>query len=90
MHTITWSNGTVDQAPTWQRMLDTVRSTQWSEYLSEEAFRAEMAKRAYRWSGTVIDIGARPAAFFRELERARMIVIGDEFRKTTTTTTGEN
>jgi hypothetical protein len=75
MHTITWSSGRVDQAPTWQAMLDLVRADQWAEYDSEDGFRAELAKRAYRWSTTAIDIGAPPRRFFLELERARLIII---------------
>jgi hypothetical protein len=69
---IVWSNGTVDRARTWQELLDKVRVDQWHDY-SEDAFRAEMAKRALRWSGVEIDMGAPPEEFFAELERAKLL-----------------
>ena len=74
MHTITWSNGSRDTARTWQALLDRIRRAQWIE-MEEDEFRAEMGKRAWVWSETVIDIGASPRRFFEELERARMIQI---------------
>lgn len=77
MRAVTWSNGHIDRARTWQALLDGIRATQWHDY-SEEEFRAVMAKRAWRWSKTEIDIGAPPARFFEELEYAKLLVIGEE------------
>lgn len=74
MHRIIWSNGKVDQASTWQGLLDRIRGDQWRGY-AEWEFRAEMAKRAWRWSHTSIDMGARPRRFFQDLERAKLIII---------------
>ena len=71
---VRWSNGHVDAAPTWQGLLNGVRKTQWTPW-DEEMFRAVLAKRAYRWSGTSIDAGARPARLFRELQRAGLVEI---------------
>ena len=74
--TITWSNGKVDRAPSWQALMDKVRKTQIVS-MDEHQFRLEMAKRALRWSRTEIDPWAPPHEFFRELARALMIVIGE-------------
>ncbi len=74
MHEIIWSNGHLDRARTWQGLMDIVRTTQWHDY-DEEEFRAAMGKRAWRWAGAHIDIGATPKRFFEELERAKMIYI---------------
>lgn len=77
MRAVTWSNGRVDRATSWQKLLDKIRADQWREY-TEEEFRAAMAKRAWRWSKTEIDMGATPARFFEELQYAKLLVIGDE------------
>lgn len=74
MHRILWTNGHLDQALTWQGLLDIVRTTQWRD-LDEYEFRAEMAKRAFRWSGVEIDAGAPPRRFFHELARAGLVLI---------------
>lgn len=75
LHTITWSNGHLDAAYTWAEMMEIVRVTQWTT-LDEVAFRGEMSKRAYLWSGYSIDMGARPQRFFEELQNAGLIKIG--------------
>lgn len=77
MKAVTWSNGRVDRAPTWQKLLDKIRADQWHDY-DEDEFRAVMAKRAWRWSKTEIDMGAAPARFFEELEFAKLLVVGEE------------
>lgn len=74
MHRVIWSNGKVDEARTWTGLLDQIREDQWRGYTDWE-FRAEMAKRAWRWSRTSIDMGASPRRFFHELERAKLIII---------------
>lgn len=78
MHTISFSNGQVMQARTWKALAAKLWAEQikWGHDLAtEEEFRLAMAKRAYRWSGATIDLGARWAEFFRELERAKLLVI---------------
>ena len=76
MPAVEWSNGQVDRAPTWQGLLDKIRRVQWRR-LDEDAFRFEMSKRALLWSGTKIDMGAPPKDFFKELQRAHMLVVTD-------------
>lgn len=76
MHTITWSNGQVDRAPTWQALLDLVRASQWRDY-TEAEFRSAMALRAARWSGIKINVDGPPRLFFEELAYAKLIVIGE-------------
>lgn len=71
---VRWSNGHVDTARTWQTLLDRIRYSQWTVW-TEEQFRAVLAKRALRWSGTEIDYLARPRRLFRELERAGMVEV---------------
>jgi hypothetical protein len=56
MVAVEWSNGVVDEATTWQGLMDEVRRVQWRPF-TEEGFRWEMGKRALRWSGTEIDVG---------------------------------
>lgn len=71
---IQWSNGTVDEAPDWQALLDHVRATQWRTY-DEPAFRQAMGLRAARWSGIKINVDGPPEYFFEELRYAKLIVI---------------
>jgi hypothetical protein len=75
MVAIRWTNDDVDEAPTWQALLDLVRETQWHVYETELEFREAMAHRCEVWSGTAIDPGGTPEELFRELERARLIEI---------------
>lgn len=78
MVAVEWSNGVVDHARDWDALLLVVMGAQWGQKwheLDEDKFRFEMAKRALRWSGTKIDIGAPAREFFRELERARMLIV---------------
>lgn len=70
--TIRWSNGHVENAPTWEILEAKVCEAQWWEYEPEE-FRAAMAKRAYRWSGVDIDITGTSEEFFAQLRGARLI-----------------
>lgn len=76
MPTITWSNGTTTTADTWTELLTLVRKMQWHYYTDEE-FRAALAKRCLRWSGTVIDPYGSPYRLMLELERAQLIRFGD-------------
>jgi len=71
---IVWKDGTVVRARTWQTLLDKVRADQRHEY-DEDGFRGVMAERALKWSGVEIDMGAPPAEFFAELERADLLAI---------------
>ena len=71
---VEWSDGRQVWAPTWNEMFQAVRGVQWSEYGVRE-FRAEMAKRAIRWSGTEIDPWLPVDKFFKELQRARLLII---------------
>jgi len=71
---VRWSNGSVTAAATWQELLDKVRQLQWWDW-SEDTFRQILAKRAERWSSTVIDFDAPPDELFRELERAGLVEI---------------
>lgn len=74
MPTITWSNGKVDRARSWQKLLDRVRRDQWRDF-DEDGFRYEMAKRAWLWSNFELDMGAPPVRFFEQLEKAHLIRI---------------
>lgn len=71
---VRWSNGSVTAAGDWQELLDKVRRLQWWDW-DEETFRLILAKRAERWSRTVIDHDAPPDELFRELERAQLVEI---------------
>jgi hypothetical protein len=71
---VEWSDGRQVWAPTWQGMFDAVKDDQWSEY-DARAFRAEMAKRAIRWSRTEIDPWLPTPKFFKELQRARLLIV---------------
>jgi hypothetical protein len=75
---VRWSNGSVTAAGDWQELLDKVRRLQWWDW-DEDTFRQILGKRAERWSGTTIDIDAPPEELFRELARAKLvIVLGDD------------
>lgn len=71
---VEWSDGRQQWAPTWQALLDETREYQWS-HVSERTFRAELAKRAIRWSRTEIDPWLPAGKLFKELERARMLIV---------------
>ena len=71
---VEWSDGRQVWAPTWNEMFQEIKGVQWSEYGVRE-FRAEMAKRAIRWSGTEIDPWLPADKFFKELQRARLLII---------------
>jgi hypothetical protein len=77
MVAIEWGDGRQLAASTWDELFHMVREKAWNG-LDEDSFRQEMAKRALRWSGTVIDPWLPARKFFRELERARMLVISGE------------
>lgn len=74
MVAVEWGDGRVDSAGTWAVLLELLRAKQWGG-LSEQTFRLEMAKRALRWSKTVIDPWVPARKFFRELERAHMLIV---------------
>jgi hypothetical protein len=80
MPAVLWSNGQVDEAGTWRFLLDLVRKTQW-EQMDDADFRAALAKRAWRWSRTSVDItDCSPRLVFRELERAGLVeILPDNF-----------
>lgn len=71
---VRWSNNRIDAAPTWEELEKRVRVDQWGEF-TEEEFRAVMAKRAWRWSRTDIDTDGSSELFFRELERAGLVLV---------------
>jgi hypothetical protein len=74
---VTWSNGQVDKAPTWEELEEHIRLTQWWAMTPDE-FRAAMQKRADRWSATAISTVGTSEQFFHELQRAGLVRIGDE------------
>jgi hypothetical protein len=71
---VTWSNGDTMTAPTWEALEQRVRKVQWHRYAPDD-FREAMAKRAWRWSGTRVDVYGTSEEFFIELERAQLVVI---------------
>ena len=71
---IEWSDGKQMWARTWSDLLLDVREHQWSS-LDEQGFRSELAKRAIRWSRTAIDQWLPAGKLFKELERARMLIV---------------
>ena len=75
MIAIRWENTQLDEAPTWQKLLDSVRDTQRQTYEAEAESREVMANRAQMRSSTVIDPGGGSAEFFSEFERAKLIRI---------------
>lgn len=74
MPTIAWSNDDTTSAPTWEALEQRVRKIQWHRYAPDE-FRDAMSKRAWRWSGTRINVEGSAEEFFAELERAGLIII---------------
>lgn len=71
---VEWSDGRQVWAHTWVALFEAVRDDQPGEYGARE-FRAEMGKRALRWSGTEIDPWLPADKFFKELQRARMLIV---------------
>ena len=71
---VEWSDGTQVFAPDWEALFNQVRESQWTA-MPPQHFRAEMAKRAIRWSNTRIDPWLPHRKFFMELERARMLMV---------------
>jgi hypothetical protein len=71
---VEWSDGRQVWAPTWVAMFEEIKGDQWSDYDHRE-FRAEMAKRSIRWSGTEIDPWLPADKFFKELQRARLLIV---------------
>ncbi len=77
MPTITWSNGKVDTADSWELLLDHVRKTQWHRY-DDHKFRLIMRRRALLWSGVKISIDCTAEQFIRELQYAKLVVVNDD------------
>lgn len=75
-HTVTirWSDDRLESAPSWEALEEKVRAYQWWPMTPDE-FRAEMQKRALRWSGTEIATTGSSEEFFAELARARVVLI---------------
>lgn len=71
---VEWADGKQSWCDTWDELFNTVRDAQWS-HLDDQMFRSEMAKRAMRWSRTQIDPWLPAGKFFKELERAHMLVV---------------
>lgn len=74
MPQVRWSNGRADRAHSWEALESKIRNDQWWD-LSPDEFRLVMQKRAYRWTLTEIVTAGSSEAFFKELERAKLIVI---------------
>lgn len=77
---VRWSNGQLDRAESWEALEDALRLDQFSEFTPDE-FRAVLAKRAWRWSGTRVDTDISSAEFFMELAWAKLIEIVDVTKK---------
>lgn len=76
MVAVLWSNGTIDEAETWEALLEKVRLSQPRSY-TPSAFRKELRRRAQLWAGFRIDEKLPPAKLFRELEYAKVVRILD-------------
>jgi hypothetical protein len=74
MAQVRWSNGQADRAHSWEALESKIRNDQWWD-LDPDEFRIVMQKRAYRWSLIEITTLGTSEEFFKELERARLIVI---------------
>lgn len=72
---VRWPDGRIDQAKTWQALLERVNALPWNAKMDEAEFRQELARRAWVWNAEVVrpSLGAR--ALFRALERAKMLEI---------------
>jgi len=77
---VVWPDGTESQAATWADMLERLCADQWDEELADDyEMREEMGYRAKQWSGTRIDYEyTNPREFFRELERARLLIVMED------------
>jgi len=71
---IRWADGSEQEATDWVQMLKDTIAVQWSQ-MSKTEFKAEMAHRAAVWSETNLDQTQKAEGFFREMERAGLLVI---------------
>lgn len=76
MPMVHWPDGSWLTAESWGKMLKVLADEQWTP-MSGTRLRREMARRARRWSGMHIDTDGSCEEFFREMERAQMLVVAE-------------
>lgn len=74
MVTVQWSDDSRTSAGTWEELTARVATIQWHVYTAEQ-MKHVLAKRAYRWSGTPVDPSAGDREFWRQLEKAKLVII---------------
>lgn len=84
MPAILWPDGRVQRAPTWAALLGAVGSLPWNAHLDADKLLHVLARRAWVWSGTDVDVWGSARTVFAELERAGMLRVlrGEKGRRT--------
>lgn len=77
MAEVIMTDGTILTAETWSALEQMLRDDEWNPS-KKVKFRLEFGRRAYNWSGKLIDLEASSRRFFRQLERAGMLRIVSE------------
>lgn len=71
---VTWQDGSVLEARSWGWLLRKLRLEPWNEpYDSGRAMRNELARRAYVWSGDIVDPRLPAIDFWSELARVGLV-----------------
>lgn len=70
---IRWADGQETSAPTWEALTEVVAALPWNEWI--EDIHNELARRAYVWSGAIVNPALPDPEFWRELERAGLVAI---------------
>jgi len=76
--TITFPDGTSLAAPSARHLLRAWAAGQWHDASDDQGWRDELAKRAYIWSGRIVNTEAPPLRFLFELEASGLIKIIDK------------
>lgn len=74
MAEVIFADGTIFTAETWRDLEQAVRADEWNPK-PKLKFRLEIGRRAYNWSGKVVDLEAGSRRLFQQLERAGMLRI---------------
>jgi len=77
MAEVIFTDGHILTASSWRDLEQALRDDEWNPS-KKLKFRLEFGRRAFNWSGKVIDLEAGSRRFFRQLERAGMLRIVSE------------
>lgn len=82
---VRWPDGTVVRARSWSVLLRKVRSLPWNrKYTSAATMRTELSRRAYVWSGAIVNPALPAPEYWRALAATGMLTLEEDGCQTVT------